>query len=205
MQNIFLAATDTTSVSIVWAMTALMKAPNVMKKVQLEIRNLIGEKAKLDEDDLPNLPYLKAVIKETLRLYPAGPLLVPRQTIEKCTLEGYEIQPNTTVFVNAWAIARDPEYWDEPHEFRPERFLDSNIDITGQDFGAIPFGSGRRICPGILMGLANVELAVASLVYHFDWQMPPGIRAEDIDTDVVPGITMHKKNPLILVARDYVV
>ena len=186
-------------------MTALMKAPNVMKKVQAEIRNLIGKRGKLDEDDLPNLPYLKAVIKEALRLYPPAPLLVPRQTMEKCTLEGYEIQPNPLVYVNAWAVARDPEYWEDPYDFRPERFLNTSIDITGQDFGAIPFGSGRRICPGMYMGLANVELTVASLLYNFDWEMPPGIRAQDIDTEVVPGITMHKKNPLILVARDYVV
>ncbi|XP_057802391.1 6,7,8-trihydroxycoumarin synthase-like [Salvia miltiorrhiza] len=186
-------------------MTALMKAPIVMKKVQAEIRNLIGEKGKLDEGDLPNLPYLTAVIKETLRLYPPAPLLVPRQTIEKCTLEGYEIQPNTVVFVNVWAVARDPKYWENPDEFMPERFLNSNIhDITGQDFRAIPFGSGRRICPGMSMGLANVELTVASLLYNFDWEMPEGIKAQDIDTDTVPGITMHKKNPLILVARDYV-
>ncbi|XP_057781287.1 6,7,8-trihydroxycoumarin synthase-like isoform X2 [Salvia miltiorrhiza] len=205
LMNIFIAATDTTTVSIVWTMTALMKAPTVMKKVQAEIRNLIGENGKLDEGDLPNLPYLKAVIKETLRLYPPAPLLVPRQTIEKCTLEGYEIQPNTVVFVNAWAVARDPKYWENPDEFMPERFLNSNIhDITGQDFGAIPFGSGRRICPGMSMGLANMELTVASLLYNFDWEMPEGIKAQDIDTDTVPGITMHKKNPLILVARDYV-
>ncbi|KAH6809291.1 hypothetical protein C2S51_027074 [Perilla frutescens var. frutescens] len=204
LMNIFVAATDTSTISTVWTMTALMKAPNVMKKLQSEIRNLIGEKGKVDEDDLPKLPYLKAVIKETFRLYPPAPLLVPRETIERCSLEGYEIQPKTVVYVNAWAVARDPEYWENPDEFVPERFLNSNIDITGQDFGVVPFGSGRRQCPGMPMGIANVELIVANLLYSFDWEMPPGIHAEDIDIDVFPGLTMQKKNPLLLVAKDYV-
>ncbi|XP_057781327.1 6,7,8-trihydroxycoumarin synthase-like [Salvia miltiorrhiza] len=203
LADIFIAATDTSAASSVWTMTALIKAPKVMQKVQAEIRNLVGKKGKVDEDDFVNLPYLKAVIKETFRLYPPAPLLVPRQTIEKCTLEGYEIQPKTVVYVNTWAIARDPEYWENPDEFVPERFLNSNIDVKGQDFELIPFGSGRRVCPGMLMGLSNVELTVANLLYSFDWELPAGIRLEDIDTDPLPGITMHKKNPLLLVAKKY--
>ncbi|KAK6161504.1 hypothetical protein DH2020_004885 [Rehmannia glutinosa] len=147
----FIAATDTSAASIVWTMTALIKAPNAMEKVKAEIRNVIGKKGKVDEDDLPKLPYLKAVMNETFRLYPPAPMLVPRQTIEICTLDGYEIQPNTVVFVNAWAIQRDPKNWENPDEFLPERFLNNNIDIKGQDFGIIPFGSGRRICPGMFM------------------------------------------------------
>ncbi|KAI3470308.1 hypothetical protein Pfo_026971 [Paulownia fortunei] len=205
LMNIFIAATDTSAASTVWTMTALMKAPNVMEKVQAEIRNLIGKKGIVDEDDLPKLPYLKAVINETFRLYPPAPLLVPRETIEKCNLEGYEIQPRTVVYVNAWAVARDPECWKNPDEFLPERFLNNNIDIKGQDFGVIPFGSGRRICPGMFTGLANVELTVANLLYSFDWELPPGVKAEDVDTHVLPGITMHKKNALFLVPKKYVV
>ncbi|XP_057781326.1 6,7,8-trihydroxycoumarin synthase-like [Salvia miltiorrhiza] len=203
LADIFIAGTDTSAASIVWTMTALIKAPKVMQKVQAEIRNLVGKKGEVDEDDFANLPYLKAVIKETFRLYPPAPLLVPRQTIEKCTLEGYEIQPKTVVYVNAWAIARDAEYWKNPDEFVPERFLNSTIDFKGQDFELIPFGSGRRVCPGMLMGLSNVELTVANLLYSFDWELPAGIRSEDIDTDPLPGITMHKKNPLLLVAKKY--
>ncbi|GFP93414.1 cytochrome p450 83b1 [Phtheirospermum japonicum] len=204
--DIFAAATDTSSVAIVWTMTALIKAPHMMQKVQAEIRNLIGNKGRVDEDDLPKLPYLKAVINETFRYYPPVPLLIPRETIERCTLEGYEIQPGTLVYINAWAIARDPEYWkDRPHEFLPERFLDSNIDIKGQDFGVIPFGSGRRACPGILMGLANVELAVANLLYSFDWELPDGMQPQDVDTEALPGLAVHKKIPLLLVPKQYVV
>ncbi|KAL7106426.1 hypothetical protein ACP275_07G112900 [Erythranthe tilingii] len=131
LTDIFIAATDTSAAATVWTMTALMKAPNnVMQKVQSEIRNSVGEKGRVDEDDLPKLPYLKAVINETFRLYPPAPLLVPRQTIERCIIEGYEIQPKTLVYINAWAIARDPDYWENPFEFLPERFLNSNIDIT---------------------------------------------------------------------------
>ncbi|KAI3470309.1 hypothetical protein Pfo_026972 [Paulownia fortunei] len=203
LTDIFIAATDTSAASTVWIMTALMKAPNVLKKVQAEIRNLVGKKGKVDEDDLPKLPYLKAVINETFRLYPPAPLLVPRETIERCIIDGYEIQPKTVVHVNAWAVARDPEYWKNPDEFLPERFLNSNIDIKGQDFGVIPFGSGRRICPGMFMGLANVELTVANLLYSFDWELPPGIKAQEIDTEVLPGITMHKKNELFLVPKKF--
>lgn len=185
-------------------MTALIKAPKVMHKVQSEIRNVVGKKGIVDEDDLPNLPYLKAIINEALRLYPPVPLLVPRETNQKCTIDGYEIEPKTMVYVNAWAVQRDPENWENPDEFVPERFLNSNIDIKGQDFGLVPFGSGRRMCPGMPMGYISVEIAVANLLYSFDWELPDGIRAEDIDTDPLPGIAMHKKNPLLLVAKKYV-
>ena len=143
LQDVFFASTDTSAVIIIWAMTAMMKKPTVMRKVQAEIRGIIGKKQMLDEDDVQNLPYLKAVVKETFRLYPALPLLVPRETIAKCTIDGYEIQPETLVYVNAWGIARDPEYWENPDEFLPERFLNSTLDVNGQDFHLIPFGAGR--------------------------------------------------------------
>ncbi|PIN04154.1 Cytochrome P450 CYP2 subfamily [Handroanthus impetiginosus] len=204
LMNIFIGSTDTSVASSIWTMTALMKAPLAMKKAQAEIRNSVGKKGKVDEDDLQKLPHLKAVINETLRMYPPAPMLIPRETIEKCVLEGYEIQPKTVVYINGWAIARDPEYWEDPNEFMPERFLNSNIDVKGQDFGVIPFGSGRRICPGMFMGLANMELIVANLLYSFDWEFPPGIQAEDIDTNVLRGLTMHKKNALFLVPRKFV-
>ncbi|CAA0806387.1 Cytochrome P450 83B1 [Striga hermonthica] len=152
LMNIFIAATDTSSTSIIWTMTTLIKAPQVMHKVQAEIRNLIGKRGKVDEDDLPKLSYMKAVINEVFRLYPPAPLLVPRETIEKCTLDGYEVQPKTIVYVNAWAIARDPEFWENPNVFLPERFLDSKIEIKGHDFGVVPFGAGRRVVPGCLWG-----------------------------------------------------
>lgn len=131
-------------------MTALIKNPKAMKQVQTEIRESVGsKKGMVNEDDIQNLPYLKAVIKETFRLYPPAPTLVARETIQNSILEGYKIPPKTIVYVNYWAIARDPEYWENPEEFIPERFLNSNIDYKGQDFEFIPFGAGRRVCPGI--------------------------------------------------------
>nr|AMZ03397.1 cytochrome P450 CYP71AT85 [Plectranthus barbatus] len=204
LMNIFIAGADTSAAAIVWTMTALIKSPAIMKILQEEIRNLIGQKGEVDEDDLPKLLYLKSVIKETFRLYPTAPLLIPRETTERCLVDGYEIQPKTVVYVNSWAASRDPECWENPNEFMPERFLNSSIDIKGQDFGVTPFGSGRRMCPGILMGLLNVELTLANLLYHFDWELPEGIRAEDVDTDAMPGLAVQKKNALVLVPTKYI-
>ncbi|KAL5780637.1 hypothetical protein ACOSQ2_011374 [Xanthoceras sorbifolium] len=196
LMNVFVAGTDTSAASVIWAMTYLMKYPREMIKVQEEVRNLIGGKGFVDEDDVQKLPYLKAIIKETMRLQPVAPLLLPRETTEKCILDGYEIPSKTLVFVNTWAIGRDPEVWDNP-----ERFIDSSIDMKGQHFELIPFGAGRRICPGLHMGIATVELALANLLYKFDWEMPVGLKKEALDFDVLPGITMHKKNVLRLMAK----
>lgn len=203
-KNIFVAGTDTSAAVTVWAMTALIKDPDAMKKLQNEIRETIGNKGFVNENDVPKLPYLKAVIKETLRLYPPAPLILPRETLEECVVEGYTIPPKTLVHINAWAIARDPQTWENANEFLPERFLNSSIDVIGKDFEVIPFGAGRRGCPGISIGLATVEMALANLVYSFDWELPKGVSREDVDTDVLPGITMHKKNPLLLLPRNYV-
>ncbi|XP_027905557.1 cytochrome P450 83B1-like [Vigna unguiculata] len=199
--NMLVAATDTTAATTIWAMTALLKNPRVMKKVQEEIRNLAGEKDFLSEDDIQKLPYFKAVIKETLRLHLPAPLLVPRETNEACILEGYEIPAKTIVYVNAWAVHRDPNTWKDPDEFFPERFLDNTIDFRGQNFEFIPFGAGRRICPGLIMAIASLDLILANLLKSFDWELPAGMTKEDIDTEVLPGITQHKKNPLCVLAK----
>ncbi|XP_059638211.1 5-OH-xanthotoxin synthase-like [Cornus florida] len=203
LMNIFMAGTDTSAATLVWAMTGLMKHPRTMKRVQEEIRHASVERGMVKEDDLHKLPYLKAVVKETLRLHPPSPLLLPHETTKKCNINGYEIPPKTCVYVNAWAVGRDPESWEHPEEFLPERFMDSCIDYKGQDFEFIPFGAGRRGCPGIYLGALTVELALANLLNSFDWELPPGMKKEDIDMDVLPGITMHKKNALCLLAKKY--
>jgi len=203
LMNIFIAGTDPSSATIVWAMNALLKNPNVMSKVQGEVRNLFGDKDFINEDDVESLPYLKAVVKETLRLFPPSPLLLPRVTMETCNIEGYEIQAKTIVHVNAWAIARDPENWEEPEKFFPERFLESSMELKGNDeFKVIPFGSGRRMCPAKHMGIMNVELSLANLIHTFDWEVAKGFDKEEmLDTQMKPGITMHKKSDLYLVAK----
>ncbi|KAK7293268.1 hypothetical protein RJT34_16131 [Clitoria ternatea] len=201
IMNIIFAGVDTITATVVWGMTALMKNPRVMKKAQEEIRTTFDEKAFIEEDDIQKLQYLKAVIKEIMRVYPPLPLLLPRETMKKCSIAGYEIPEKTLVYVNAWAVHRDPETWKDPEEFYPERFLESTIDFRGYDFELIPFGTGRRICPGIHMGIISVELILANLLFSFDWEMPQGVKREDIDTEMLPGLVQHKKNPLYLVAK----
>ncbi|MCD7472191.1 hypothetical protein HAX54_013199 [Datura stramonium] len=203
IMNMLIGGTDNSTAIVIWAMTALIANPNAMKKVQAEIRESVGKKSIVNEDDIQNLPYFKAVIKETFRLYPSAPLLLARETMQNSMLEGYEIKPKTIIQVSAWAIARDPEYWKNPEEFIPERFLNSDIDFKGQNFELIPFGAGRRGCPAIALGVANVELVLSNLLYAFDWELPCGMKREDIDTDVLPGLTMHKKNALCLIPKNY--
>ncbi|XP_074306943.1 cytochrome P450 71A1-like [Silene latifolia] len=200
---VFAAGTDTSTAMVVWAMMELVKNPESLKKVQEEIRNVAPKNGCICEDDLQKLEYFKAVVKETFRLHPATPLLVVRESIRKATLNGYDIKPKSLVHVNVWAIGRDPESWEDPEAFKPERFMGSSIDFRGQDFELAPFGAGRRICPGLALGVANLELPLANLLYSFDWELPIGLRTEDIDTDVLPGVTMHKKNPLCLVAKKF--
>ncbi|CAK8569786.1 unnamed protein product [Lathyrus sativus] len=202
LMNIFIAGTDTSAAIVVWAMTALMNNPRVMKKVQMEMTNLYEDKDFINEDDIEKLPYLKLVVKETLRLFPPTPLLLPRETLENCNIDGYEIKRKTLVYVNAWAIARDYENWEDPEEFYPERFFMTGVDFKGKDFEFIPFGSGRRMCPAMNMGVVTVELSLANILHCFDWKLPCGFDEEEVlDTEVKPGITMHKKIDLYLVPR----
>ncbi|KAI9398947.1 hypothetical protein POPTR_002G026100v4 [Populus trichocarpa] len=184
----------------------LMNIFVAMRKAQEEVRKVIGDKGFVYEDDVQQLPYLKAVVKETMRLQPTAPLLVPRETTTECNIGGYEIPAKTLVYVNAWAIGRDTEVWENPYVFIPDRFLGSSIDLKGQDFELIPFGAGRRICPGIYMGIATVELSLSNLLYKFDWEMPGGMKREDIDVDhTQPGLAMHTRDALCLVPKAYAV
>ncbi|KAK9123859.1 hypothetical protein Sjap_013461 [Stephania japonica] len=199
LMNIFLAGVASTAVIVVWAMSEFARKPELMKKAQDEIRTSVGKKGKVEESDLEQLHYLKMVLKETLRLHPPGPLLGARECMNQCKVNGYDISPGTRVMVNVWAIGRNPKYWNNPDQFCPERFEDSSIDYKGQHFELLPFGSGRRICPGMTMGMLNVELALANLLYCFDWELPGGMNAEDIEMDEGFGLALHKKSPLLLV------
>ncbi|XP_048556620.1 desmethyl-deoxy-podophyllotoxin synthase-like [Triticum urartu] len=165
--------------------------------VQDEVRGAFMGQNKVTEEGLGELSYLQCIIKETLRLHPPGPL-VPRECREDCRILGYDVPKGTTILVNVWAISRDPECWDEPEEFVPERFVASARDFKGNSFEFIPFGAGRRICPGMLFGLATIELALASLLFHFDWSLPDGTLPSELDMTETMGVAARKKVPLWL-------
>ncbi|KAK9108250.1 hypothetical protein Syun_024261 [Stephania yunnanensis] len=203
LMNIFLAAVDTSAVLMVWTMTELARKPALMKKAQEEVRRIVGKKGKVEESHLKQLEYLKMVVKETLRMHPPACLLSPRECMNQCMVNGYNVSPKTRVMVNVWAIGRDPDYWENPDEFWPERFENSDVDYKGQHFELLPFGSGRRACPGMTMGVVNVELALANILYCFEWELPSGMKVEDIEMDEGAGLTVHKKSPLLLVPSKY--
>ncbi|KAF5781169.1 putative premnaspirodiene oxygenase [Helianthus annuus] len=194
------AGSDTSSTVIEWAMSELLRNPSIMHKAQTEVRQVFSTKSTIDETDIHSLHFLKMVIKETLRLHPPAPLMLPMENQEKCEINGYEIPVKTKVVVNVWAIGRDPKYWKEPESFNPERFIDSLLDYRGLDFEYIPFGAGRRICPGISFGLANLELPLASLLYHFDWKLAnESMKNQDLDMTESFGATVKRKSVLKLV------
>ncbi|WCJ37114.1 cytochrome P450 family 71 subfamily B polypeptide 4 [Euphorbia peplus] len=190
--EMFGAGSDTSSKTTEWAMAELMRHPKEMKKVQEEVRRVFGKTGKVEESRLDELDYLKLVVKETLRLHPPG-ALIPRECSETRRIGGYDIHPKTKVIVSVWAINRDPSIWTEPEKFWPERFKDNPINYHGSYFEYIPFGAGKRICPGITLGVINLELFLANLLYHFDWKFPDGITAETLDmTDGLGGVFRRK-------------
>nr|ATG29957.1 CYP867E3 [Taxus chinensis] len=189
------AGTDTSSVTIEWALAALLQHPHVLSKAQEELDTHVGRERVIEEADLQELKYLQAIVKETLRLYPAGPLLVPHESTEDCSVGGYHVPAGTRLLVNAWAIQRDPAVWERPTEFDPERFLkgEREIDVKGQDFELIPFGSGRRMCPGMSLALIVVTQTLGRLLQSFEWSIPAGTT---IDMREGFGLTMPKAVPL---------
>ena len=196
-----MAGSETISTTVEWAMSELLKNPKVMKKAQDEIREVLKLEGKeiADETNLHDLKYLKQVIKETLRLHPPIPCLVPRESMERCKIQGYEIPSTARIFINAWAIGRDTKYWTEPESFYPERFENSIVDYRGNHFELIPFGAGRRMCPGLGQGMINVELSLATLLYHFDWKLPGEVRSTDLNMDESIGITARRKHDLLVI------
>ncbi|KAF2553897.1 hypothetical protein F2Q68_00036290 [Brassica cretica] len=183
--NIFLEGIDTGAITMIWAMTELARNPKLMKKVQSEIRDALGNNKKtITEEDIEKVPYLKMVIKRNIQTTPCSSSFTPKgNNGSHKSSHGYNIPPKTQILVNAGAIGRDPKLWTNPEEFNPERFINSPVDYRGQYFELLPFGSGRRICPGMPMGMATVELGLLNLLYFFDWSLPDGITHEDIDTE----------------------
>uniref|UniRef100_A0A2C9W7B9 Cytochrome P450 n=2 Tax=Manihot esculenta TaxID=3983 RepID=A0A2C9W7B9_MANES len=194
---------ETSATTIEWAMSEMLRNPRVMKEAQAEVRRVLDGKVDMDEGSIQELKYLKLVIKETLRLHPPVPLLLPRECSETCEINGYKIPAKTRVIVNAWTLGRDPSYWSEAETFFPERFVDSSIDFKGTNFEYIPFGAGRRICPGISFAQPSIELPLAHLLYHFDWKLANGLKHEDLDMTETCGLTARRKQFLVLIPIPY--
>ncbi|WCJ36155.1 cytochrome P450 family 71 subfamily A polypeptide 22 [Euphorbia peplus] len=199
--DMFVGGTDTTAATMEWTMAEIIKNPIVMRKAQEEVRRIVGSKSKVTEADVNQMVYLKSVMKETLRLH--APAMIFRETSASCKLDGYDIPANTRVFINAFTIQRDPEIWKNPEEFIPERFADSQVDFRGQHSQFMPFGGGRRICPGLSFAIVEAELVLANLLFWFDWKVPNGGRAEDLDMSELYALIVRKKTPLLLVPVDH--
>ena len=203
MQDVFGAGSETSSTAVEWAMSEMLRNPRIMERAQAEVRAAFGEEGNVSERRIHELKYLNAVIKETLRLHPPAPLLVPRECSEECVIDGYRIPAKAKVIVNGWAIARDSRHWKDPEKFEPERFLDSEIDFKGRDFEYIPFGAGRRIFPGIAFAIPSIELPLAQLLFHFNWELGGGLKPEELDMEETMGLTVRRKNDLYLIPVPY--
>ncbi|XP_010276892.1 PREDICTED: flavonoid 3'-monooxygenase-like [Nelumbo nucifera] len=197
LMDMVIGGTDTTSNTVEWAIAELMNKPETMRKAQEELERVVGKDNIVEESHLPKLHYLQAVMKEVLRLHPALPLFIPHCPSSSCAVGGYMVPKGARVFVNAWAIHRDPVLWDKPLTFDPERFLiDGKWDYTGKDLSYIPFGSGRRICAGMAMAERMVMYALASLLHSFDWELPEGAKLQLTEKF---GIVLKKATPLVAV------
>ncbi|XP_019150785.1 PREDICTED: premnaspirodiene oxygenase-like [Ipomoea nil] len=198
--DMFGAGSETSTTTSMWAMSEMMKNPRVLAKAQAEVREVFKGKEMLEESDVEQLPYLKTVVKETLRCHPPTPLIATRECREETVINGgYTIPVKTKVMVNAYALATDPQYWEEPERFIPERFEDNGVDFNGSHFQYVPFGAGRRICPGLAFGFANTISPLAHLLYNFDWKLPEGVTAETLDMTEMLGLAVARKNDLILI------
>ncbi|KAL1534196.1 cytochrome P450 81C13-like [Salvia divinorum] len=184
------AGTDTSALTMEWAMSNLLTQPHVLQKLQQEIDNNVGHDHLINDADLPKLPYLRCVVNETLRLHPVAPLLLPHLSSEQCRVGGYDIPRGTILLVNAWAVHRGPSQWDDPEKFYPERFEGLEAEREGSRF--LPFGTGRRACPGAAMAMRTVSLALGAFVQCFEW----GKGDVEVDFGVDLAVTLRKAKPL---------
>ncbi|XP_073042417.1 cytochrome P450 703A2 [Primulina eburnea] len=201
IQDMIAAATDTSAVTNEWAMAEVIKHPRVLKTLQQELDNIVGPDRMVMESDLANLNYLRCIVRETFRMHPAGPFLIPHESTRPTKLNGYHIPERTRVFINTHGLGRNSKIWDNVDEFRPERHLledGSRVEIShGADFKILPFSAGKRKCPGAPLGVTLVLMALARLFHCFDWSSAE----EDIDTTEVYGMTMPKAHPLLAIAK----
>ncbi|CAK9157065.1 unnamed protein product [Ilex paraguariensis] len=199
IMDVMFGGTETVASAIEWAMAELMRSPEDLKRVQQELANVVGIDRKVEESDFDKLTYLKCALRETLRLHPPIPLLL-HETAEDAEVAGYHIPAKSRVMINAWAIGRDKNSWEDPETFKPSRFLKPNVpDFKGSNFEFIPFGSGRRSCPGMQLGLYGLEMAVAHLLHCFTWELPDGMKPSELTTDDVFGLTAPRASRLVAV------
>ncbi|XP_050236967.1 cytochrome P450 703A2 [Mercurialis annua] len=200
IQDMIAAATDTSAVTNEWAMAEVIKHPRVLRKIQEELDSVVGPNRMVIESDLTHLNYLRCVVRETFRMHPAGPFLIPHESVHNTTINGYQIPAKTRIFINTHGLGRNTKVWSDVEEFRPERhWLEdgSRVEIShGADFKILPFSAGKRKCPGAPLGVTLVLMALARLFHAFDWSPPNGLRHEDIETTEVYGMTMPKAKPL---------
>lgn len=200
--ELFSAGVETSTTTIEWAMSDLLKNKEVMDKLQEELKSdQFNSENFLSESSISHLPYLNACVKETLRLHPPVPFLLPHRAPETCEVMDYTIPKDSQVFVNIWAIGRDPKIWNDPLLFKPERFLNSNLDFKGQDFEFLPFGAGRRMCPGLPMAARQVNLFLASLIHCYEWSLPNDEDPMQLDMNEKFGITLQKEQTLLVIPK----
>nr|AMZ03392.1 cytochrome P450 CYP76AH8 [Plectranthus barbatus] len=198
MLDLFVGGSETNTTSLEWIMSELVINPDKMAKVKEELKSVVGDEKLVNESDMPRLPYLQAVIKEVLRIHPPGPLLLPRKAESDQVVNGYLIPKGTQILFNAWAMGRDPTIWKDPESFEPERFLNQSIDFKGQDFELIPFGSGRRICPGMPLANRILHMTTATLVHNFDWKLEEGTADADHKGELF-GLAVRRATPLRII------
>nr|XP_043636620.1 cytochrome P450 93A3-like [Erigeron canadensis] len=196
--DMIIAGTDTSAITVEWALAELINHPNIMRRAVEEIDQVVGKTRLLQESDIPNLPYLQLIVKETLRLHSTGPIIF-RQSTEDCIVGGYHIPASTAVFVNVWALGRDPNHWEKPLEFWPERFKENNLDVRGQHFHLLPFGSGRRMCPGTSLALQVIHTTLGAMIQCFDWKGEKDGNLTSVDMEEGVGITLPRANPLVCI------
>ena len=194
----FGAGTDTSSLTVTWAMAELMNHPEIMEKARKEIDSVVGKERLVEESDIAKLPYVESITKETFRLHPTG-TIISRQATQECEINGYVIPKKMSLLINMWAIGRDPQYWEHPLEFRPERFMhegDSEMSLKAQIHEMLVFGAGRRMCPGVPLATKVVPTILAAMIQSFEWKLA---HAGVVDMDEKPGLGLPIANPLICI------
>ncbi|KAL0312882.1 UNVERIFIED_CONTAM: Trimethyltridecatetraene synthase [Sesamum radiatum] len=197
--NLIVGGTDNLATTVEWIIHEILRHPQTIEKAKEELDWVIGRDKWVEEKDHSQLPCIYAIIMESMRLHPLATLLAPHYAMEDCKAAGYDIVKGTTVIINAWSLGRDPNSWDSPLEFLPERFLNKDIDITRSNFSMLPFGSGRRRCPGYDLGLKIIRITLVNLLHGFELKLIKGMKPKDVSLEEVYALTTHPKESLIII------